>query len=501
MTAFHRVVDAFREHGLVVIERGGNTASAQAPGHSPADRSVSIRGIEGQVLIHCHSDSTDVVLDAIGLSMSDLFDSPKGAEYRYDDGRMVHRSTDKKFRQSGNTQGSSLFRASRLLDPDVDVVWFVEGEKDVLTLESVGQVATCTPMGAGKAHRADLSPLYGKTVLIVRDMDDVGLAHAQQVAELLAGHATVRIFAPVVGKDASDHIAAGGGLDEFVPVEAPLPDGVRRLSDAVADWWQWLDAPAEQVRIFPTPWSHLNDVIAGGLHPGRVYVIAGRPGGGKTIGLLNIAQHLGEHGHPTLMCSLEMPELEMVSRLMAAGSEANYGRITRREVDEWDRNKLQLYQAGRVIETDLWLCDNATMTIEDIRELSARMHATRQLDAVCIDYLGLVSASRGKKDRRESLGHIMKEVVKLAKELSVAVVLACQLNRGPAETNRAPVLSDLRETGDIEQDCDAAFLLHHPTMDGIPTGDIELHIGKNRTGPRDTIVTLPWRPNYAKIGA
>ncbi|WP_329405484.1 AAA family ATPase [Nocardia vinacea] len=500
MIAFNRVVDAFRDAGLIVIERGSGVAIAQAPGHSPADRSVSIRNIEGQVLIHCHSDETTAVLESVGLTMSDLFDSPKGVQYRYDDDRRVTRTPNKEFYQSGNTSGRSLYRAHRLAD--APVVWFVEGEKDVHAVESLGAVATCTAMGAGKAKLFDLTPLYGKTVVIVRDMDDPGLAHATQVAELLDGHAEVCIVCPAVGKDAADHIAAGRGLDDFVAIAKPMPEGPRKLSAVVEDWWRWLDAPPEQVRIFPTPWPHLNDVMAGGLHPGRVYVIAGRPGGGKTIGLLNIAQHVGELQHPTLMFSLEMPELEMVSRLMASGAEANYGRITRREVDEWDRRRLELYGTGRVGDTALWLMDQATMTVEQMRSISGQMKRSAVgLDVVCIDYLGLVSASRGKRDRREVLGHIMKEAVRMAKELSVAVVLACQLNRGPDQGNRAPVLSDLRETGDIEQDCDAALLLHHPTMDGLPTGEIELHIGKNRTGPRDVIVTLPWRPNFAKIGA
>ncbi|MFD3463858.1 DnaB-like helicase C-terminal domain-containing protein [Nocardia fluminea] len=495
-------MDAFRDAGLIVLERSSGVAQAQAPGHSAADRSVSIRAIEGQVLIHCHSDETDTVLESVGLGLVDLFDQPRGAEYRYDDGRIVRRSPSKEFKQAGNTKGSSLFRASRVAEADPDrVIWFVEGEKDVLAFEALGEIATCTAMGAGKAHLADLSPLYGRRVVIVRDMDDVGLAHANQVASLLAGRAEPCIVSPAEGKDAADHIAAGRRLDEFVWTQAPLPEGVRRLSDAVEDWWLWLHAPAEKVRIFPSPWPHLDDVIGGGLYPGRVYVLAGRPGGGKTVGLLNIGQHLAESGSPVLMCSLEMPELEMVSRIMASGAEADYGRITRREVVERDRYKLELYRSSRVAETELWLMDNPSMTVEHISETARQMSARGGLDAICVDYLGLVSASRGKRDRRESLGHIMKELVKLSKELSVAVVLACQLNRGPDQSSRPPVLSDLRETGDIEQDCDVAILLHHPTMEGLPTGEIELIVAKNRTGTRDTIVTLPWRPHFAKIGA
>ncbi|RDI65711.1 DnaB-like helicase C-terminal domain-containing protein [Nocardia pseudobrasiliensis] len=499
-TAYERVVDAFRAHGLIVIERGTHTASAQAPGHSPADRSVSIRGIEGQVLIHSHSDDTATVLDAVGLTMPDLFDSPQGATYSYDDGRIVRRTPAKKFSQTGNTQGRSLFRASRLAD--VDTVFLVEGEKDVLAIESLGGTATCNAMGAGKLHLFDLTPLHGKKVVIVRDMDEIGESHARQALSLLEGRAEVTLVRPAVGKDAADHIVNGYGLQDFPPVTPPMPEGPRRLSDAVADWWTWLDAPPSQVRIFPTPWVRLNEVIGGGQHPKRVYIVAGRPGGGKTIGLLNLAHHMAENGHRALVFSLEMPELEMVSRVMSAGAEANYGRITRRELDQWDRRKLELFhRGGRIDNTDLWLMDHSTLTIEDIRAIARQMKASTGLDGVFIDYIGLITATKGHRDRRESLGHIMKEAVKMSKELDLAVTIASQLNRGPDQSNRPPILSDLRETGDIEQDCDVALLLHHPQMDGIPTGEVEIIVAKNRTGPRDTTITLPWRPNYAKIGA
>ncbi|WP_433662533.1 DnaB-like helicase C-terminal domain-containing protein [Nocardia sp. CA-128927] len=499
MIAYGRVIDAFRDHGLVVIERGGNSATAQAPGHSPADRSVSIRAIEGQVLVHCHSDETATVLDALGLAMSDLFDNPHGATYQYDDGRIVRRTPFKRFSQGGNTKGTTLFRACRL--GEATVVYLVEGEKDVLAIESLGGVATCNAMGAGKLGMFDLTPLYGKKVVVVRDMDEPGEAHACQAIALLDGHAEVELVAPAAGKDAADHILAGHGLDEFVPVVAPMPEGVHKLSDAAEDWWKWQQAPADEVRIFPTPWPHLNDVIAGGLHPKRCYIIAGRPGGGKTIGLLNIGQFLGESGHPSLIFSMEMSLLEMVSRVMAAGAEASYSHITRRELDQWDLRKLELYRnGGRVDETQLYMMDHSTLTIEDMFAVARQMKHAVGLDAVLIDYIGLVTASKGKRERRDALGHVMKEAVKMAKELDIAVVIASQLNRGPEQSSRPPVLSDLRETGDIEQDCDGAFLLHHPQIDGIPTGEIEFIVGKNRTGPAGVIVTLPWRPNYAKIG-
>ncbi|WP_434158795.1 toprim domain-containing protein [Rhodococcus sp. BGS-1C] len=219
MIAFDRATEAFHALGLTVDDKGHGRAAAQAPGHSPADRSVSITAIDGQVLIYSHSDPTEQVLAALNLAPRDLFDEPKGARYDYPDGRRVHRSPEKRFRQSGNTKGTSLFRADLVVD--ATVVYVCEGEKDVLAAESIGLTATCTSMGAGKAHLADLTPLYGKTVVIVADRDEAGRKHAEQVAELLDGKAGVTIVEPAVGKDLADHVAAGLGADDLIVTATP----------------------------------------------------------------------------------------------------------------------------------------------------------------------------------------------------------------------------------------------------------------------------------------
>lgn len=229
-SAFDRLVDAFHDQGLKVKLLGQSKASAQAPGHSNSDLSVSLSAYEGGVLIHSHSDPTDDVLASLGLTKADLFDDPKGVTYQYPDGRNVSRSPDKRFSQSGNTKGTQLYRADKLAA--APIVFMVEGEKDVLALESLGASATCTAMGAGKAHLFDLSPLRGKTVRIVRDMDEPGLAHANQVAALLDGIAQVKILEPAVGKDAADHVAAGFGVDDFrstEPIDEEFENAVNQI--------------------------------------------------------------------------------------------------------------------------------------------------------------------------------------------------------------------------------------------------------------------------------
>ncbi|WP_378144798.1 AAA family ATPase [Cnuibacter sp. UC19_7] len=246
--SFERVVAAFQAAGLIVKMRGQDAADAQAPGHSAKDQSVSIRAIEGQTLIYSHSDPTDQVLNALGLTMADLFDEPKGVEYRYSDGRRVHRSPLKAFRQSGNTQGNALYRLERLAD--ADPVYFVEGEKDVHALESLGVTATCIAMGAGKAHLFDLTPLHGKTVYVIRDMDEPGLNHAMDVHRLIGDKADTKLVEVAVGKDAADHVAAGHGITDMRIVDWPTPpDPVdEEFERAVADRRKYLRVQQEAKR-------------------------------------------------------------------------------------------------------------------------------------------------------------------------------------------------------------------------------------------------------------
>jgi hypothetical protein len=212
------------------VKRSGDSYSARCPAHDDNRPSLGVKGVEGHVLICCYAGcSADSVTAALGLSLSDLYDDPKGITYRYPGGRMVHRSPDKRFHQSGDTKDRTLYRADQVARAVAEgrTVYVVEGEKDVHALESVGAVATCSPMGAGKWRRCDQDVLRGANVIIVADQDDPGRRHVADVADALRGiAATITTVAPVVGKDAADHVAAGHSLGEFQKVTLPGDDRV-----------------------------------------------------------------------------------------------------------------------------------------------------------------------------------------------------------------------------------------------------------------------------------
>ena len=237
MTAFDRIIGAAQAKGRTVKQNGHGKAMVQCPAHDDTNPSLSVTAIEGSVLLYCHA-GCDIaeILAALGLGKADLYDNRNGARYDYPGGRQVHRTPNKDFYQKGNTKSRDLFRADRI--GDATTVYWVEGEKDVLAVESAGGVAVCNAMGAGKAHLADRSVLQGKDVVVVADKDDPGREHARQVAELLNGTAkSVRIVEPALGKDVAVHIAAGHSLDELVSV----------------DWWPESPNGAEPDDAAPEP--------------------------------------------------------------------------------------------------------------------------------------------------------------------------------------------------------------------------------------------------------
>ncbi|MBF6330842.1 AAA family ATPase [Nocardia transvalensis] len=275
MDAFEKVIEAFESQGLIVHRKSDNQADAQAPGHSGSDRSVSIRKITGQVLLHSFSDPTDRVLELVGLSPKDLFDSPAGVQYKYSDGRIVKRKPGKEFSQSGNVQGTALYNVEAVED-HVITVYVCEGEKDVEVLRSVGAVAVSGAMGAGKYAKFDWSPLSGKAVIIIADKDDKGLEHAIGVArECRQAYArSVQIVEAVEGKDAADHIMSGHSLTDFRPVKVKP-----QLLAGYSDMGSVLQS-GKFVRPKPTILSREDGASL--LYPNAVNTIFGLPEGGKS---------------------------------------------------------------------------------------------------------------------------------------------------------------------------------------------------------------------------
>lgn len=329
-SAYERLLDALHEHGSTV-KANGVSAVAQCPAHDDRNPSLSVRRIEGSVLLHCHAGChVEDVLAALNLSAGDLYDERSGARYDYTDPagkvlRTVHRSPLKDFRQSGDTKGTApLYRLSAVTQAvqDGTTVYVCEGEKDVHAVESLGAVATTSPMGATNAHRADWTPLAGADVVVVADRDPAGKRYASDVLALLDGRAaSVRVALPRVGEDAADHVAAGHGLDELEPVELEELN----LRAAIRERFPRLDLVALlQADRPPREW-----VVDGLIPAGASVALVAPAGTGKSLLLLAlcIAVARGQRtfaglrvtGRRVLLVDMENTQDDLADRLQALG--------------------------------------------------------------------------------------------------------------------------------------------------------------------------------------
>lgn len=289
-SAYDRVIAALELAGLKVRHSGGST-TAQCPAHDDNNPSLSIRDGDGRVLVNCHAGcETRDVVHALGLTMSDLFDEV----YEYDDGRKVHRQYDKdgrkKFHQSGNRNGTAcLYRLKEVRKKIAEGgrVFVVEGEKDVHTLETLGSVATCSPMGAGNADKCDWTPLKGARIALIADKDEAGREYAIRVRDILTDlDCQVDVFEARTGKDISDHIAAGHTIDETVRIELPETGDERPY--VALDWHAlWSGEDHEEWIVEPL------------IAAGRATAIYSAPKVGKSLLMLEAAAAIAA-GRPVL---------------------------------------------------------------------------------------------------------------------------------------------------------------------------------------------------------
>lgn len=250
---------------------------------------------------------------------------------------------------------------------------------------------------------------------------------------------------------------------------------------------------ASRPPFLATSWKRLNKLI-GGWRPSGFYVIAGRPGEGKTIVALQSAFALAQAGKHVLYFSLEMPALQLQHRLLAQVLSIDYSAIANDELDfelqtvdgiVWARDDVA--RASVKLGNNLGVVASSKLTPNMVRAYISAASKVRPVDAVFIDYLGLMQDDVQHKDKTAKIGSISMALKQLALELDIPVVTAVQLNREIESRNSGkPQLSDLRDSGSIEQDADVVLMIrrkHRPedNPDGNGT-DFFLVVAKNRHG-------------------
>lgn len=239
---------------------------------------------------------------------------------------------------------------------------------------------------------------------------------------------------------------------------------------------------------------HEYDLKTGGLQKSELTIIAARPGAGKSALMLNIAENVGiGTDNVVAIFSLEMSRPQLECRMMASKAWVNVHKAME-GIYLGREEKVKLQTAlGHLVETNIYIDDSATLTPVQLRAKCRRLkQRAKRLDLVLIDYLTLMSAGSRTGSREQEIALISRSLKQCAKELEVPVVALAQLNRNPeARQDKRPMLSDLRESGQIEQDADVVVFVHRPSMYDPDNPDLqglaELILAKQRSGPTGVI--------------
>ena len=246
------------------------------------------------------------------------------------------------------------------------------------------------------------------------------------------------------------------------------------------------------------------DLMTSGFQPSDFVIIAGRPSTGKTAFALNIAQFVGItlRGR-VLILSLEMSAQQLVQRMLCAEAKVDSQAVRTGMLQASDWTRLTS-AAGRLSEAPIYIDDSPNLTVLEARAKARRMKAEHGLDLVIIDYLQLMRGRAHMDNRQQEISEISRSLKALAKELTVPVVALSQLSRAvETREQRRPQLSDLRESGALEQDSDLILFLYRPSMyrDDLPIEKVnvaEVIVGKQRNGPTGSVEVV-FLPHYARF--
>ncbi len=245
------------------------------------------------------------------------------------------------------------------------------------------------------------------------------------------------------------------------------------------------------------------DEMTGGLQRGDLFILAARPSMGKTALALNLARNAAvDHGQKVAVFSLEMTTRSLVMRLLSSEAQVDFSAI-RSGLISTDVHGRLMRSAGRLAEASIWIDDTAAARVLEIRAKSRRLDAQQGLDLVIVDYLQLAHGERGAASREQEISEISRGLKGLAKELDIPVLALSQLNRGPEsrKEDKRPMLSDLRESGAIEQDADVIGFIYRDVVYNRETefeNLAELIVSKQRNGPTGT-VKLEFEGRFAQF--
>ncbi|HIY93782.1 MAG TPA: replicative DNA helicase [Candidatus Companilactobacillus pullicola] len=284
--------------------------------------------------------------------------------------------------------------------------------------------------------------------------------------------------------------------------------GFRRISDVVKSSFEEIDKLYDQdsdVTGLSTGYKDL-DAMTTGLHKDELIILAARPGVGKTAFALNLAQNAATKSNATVaIFSLEMGAEQLVNRMLCSEGSIDANSLRTGKLDENQWNSL-VVAMGSLSRTNVYIDDTPGVKMAEIRSKCRRLlKESGKLDLVIVDYLQLIEGT-GQENRQQEVSVISRSMKKLAKELHVPIIALSQLSRGvEARQDKRPMLSDIRESGSIEQDADIVAFLYRDDYyrdedvddndnqedpEDQDVGEVEVIVSKNRSGPRGTAKLL-----------
>jgi len=240
----------------------------------------------------------------------------------------------------------------------------------------------------------------------------------------------------------------------------------------------------------PTGFTDLDDMTSG-LQPSDLVILAGRPSMGKTSLAMNIAENAAVgHQKKVAVFSMEMPGEQLAMRMMASLGRINGHRVRTGDLEEEDWPRL-MSALNMLSETNIHIDDTPGLTPMELRSRARRLKREHGLDMIIVDYLQLMQTAESSENRTTEISTITRALKNLAKELNVPMIVMSQLNRSLEQRpNKRPVMSDLRESGAIEQDADVIMFIYRDEVyneDSADKGTAEIIIGKQRNGPTGTV--------------
>lgn len=309
------------------------------------------------------------------------------------------------------------------------------------------------------------------------------------------GYASEGEVVDLVNNAQAEIYSVTGGVEseDYVPLTEAVTSAIDEIEAARGRDGQMVGVP--------TGFTEL-DELTNGLHPGQMIIIAARPAIGKSTLGLDIARAAAiKHNLPTIVFSLEMGRSEIAMRLLSAEASVPLQHMRKGTVHANDWTTIAQTR-GRINDAPLYIDDSPNMTLVEIRAKCRRLKQRIGLKMVVIDYLQLMTSGKKVESRQQEVSEFSRALKLLAKELEVPVIAISQLNRGPEQrADKKPALSDLRESGSIEQDADMVILLHRESAyepDNSRAGEADLIVAKHRNGPTRTI-TVAFHGHFSRF--